>query len=297
LSVLTTCKDNVLSFLNCTSLATAQASRLAAILRAEYGDFWPETLRGLIVHSATWNHSMREGRAVKSLHMPEKLLLLRRYGYGVPDINRSRRSSQNSVCLVIQDALKPFRLSEKSGGVVYHEMNLHSLPWPADLLKEHGDLTVRLKVTLSYFIEPSPSGRLPQTKYAYMSHGLQFKLKRPLESDDAFMARVNGAMRDDNYVVTDSDDHWQLGPNTRNRGSIMSDIWEGSASELAEQGVIGIFPVSGWWKTRKFLNRYDSIARYALIVTIETDKQDLDIYTPIAQQVNIETPVAITIET
>lgn len=41
---------------------------------------------------------------------------------------------------------------------------------------------------------------------------------------------------------------WFLGEQTRNKGSVHSDIWVGTAADLAERGVIGIYPVSGWWK-------------------------------------------------
>jgi hypothetical protein len=37
-----------------TSAATAQAARMAAVLLARYPDYWPETIRGLLVHSAEW---------------------------------------------------------------------------------------------------------------------------------------------------------------------------------------------------------------------------------------------------
>jgi hypothetical protein len=39
---------------NATSAAAAQAAWLAAQIQSEYPAYWPETVRGLIVHSATW---------------------------------------------------------------------------------------------------------------------------------------------------------------------------------------------------------------------------------------------------
>jgi hypothetical protein len=41
-----------------TSAATAQVARMAAIIRADYPLFWPETVRALIVHSAKWTRTM-----------------------------------------------------------------------------------------------------------------------------------------------------------------------------------------------------------------------------------------------
>lgn len=67
-----------------------------------------------------------------------------------------------------------------------------------------------------------------------------------------------------------------------------SDLWKGTAIELAQRGHIGIYPVSGWWKERHQLNRWYRKARYALIVSISTPKTDVDIYAAVANQVGIE---------
>src|SRR5260370_7929128 len=41
-----------------TSAAAAQAARIAARLAAEHPDYWPETIRALMVHSAEWTPPM-----------------------------------------------------------------------------------------------------------------------------------------------------------------------------------------------------------------------------------------------
>ena len=43
-----------------TSPATALASRMAARLISAYPDYWPETIRGLMVHSARWTPAMEQ---------------------------------------------------------------------------------------------------------------------------------------------------------------------------------------------------------------------------------------------
>ena len=50
-----------------TSAATALASRLAAQVMGAYPDLWPETVRGLIVHSAEWTDAMKDA------YLPRKL--------------------------------------------------------------------------------------------------------------------------------------------------------------------------------------------------------------------------------
>lgn len=46
--------------------------------------------------------------------------------------------------------------------------------------------------------------------------------------------------------------------------------------------------MSGWWKERKDRDHSERGARYALVVSIETPGVDVDIWTPVAQQIGIE---------
>src|SRR5262249_35356900 len=43
-----------------TSPATALAARMAVQIQSEYPSYWPETIRALIAHSATWTHAMEQ---------------------------------------------------------------------------------------------------------------------------------------------------------------------------------------------------------------------------------------------
>ena len=60
--------------------------------------------------------------------------------------------------------------------------------------------------------------------------------------------------------------------------------------------MVGIYPVSGWWKDQPKRDRSNFGARYALALSIETEAQEVDIWTPVAQQIGIpieETPIAV----
>ena len=70
-----------------------------------------------------------------------------------------------------------------------------------------------------------------------------------------------------------------------------TDIWHGTAADLAQRGAIAVFPVTGWWKERPHGDRSEAGARYSLIVSIETPGQDVDIWTPVAMEVGV--PVLI----
>ena len=77
---------------------------------------------------------------------------------------------------------------------------------------------------------------------------------------------------------------WLIGKLKRHKGSLHSDVWRGSAADLASRGSIGIFPALGWWRTRPALGRYDQAARYALVVSINTQETDVDLYSAVANQ-------------
>jgi hypothetical protein len=55
--------------------------------------------------------------------------------------------------------------------------------------------------------------------------------------------------------------------------------------------MIAVYPVSGWWRYRAHLKRYDSEARYSLVVSILTDDQEAQLYTEIANLISVETEI------
>lgn len=63
---------------------------------------------------------------------------------------------------------------------------------------------------------------------------------------------------------------------------------------LPYRGVIGVYPVSGWWKDQPKRDRSDRGTRYSLIVSIDTQATDIDLWTPVATEVGL--PIATEIE-
>jgi hypothetical protein len=275
-----------------TSAATALASRMAAMLQYEYPEYWPETIRALIVHSAEWTDAMKT-RFSRVKNKAKIECLLRCYGFGVPDISSAMWSAANALTLVAQDSLQPF--DRIKGKYKARDMNLHHIPWPKETLEELGETPVAMKVTLSYFVEPNPGERGWIRRYSYASHGLRFDVKTPTETIDQFRRRINKIAFEEEIGDKSSSDasRWVLGPALRGLGSLHSDRWTGTAAELAQRGYVAVYPVIGWWRERPKHERWWQRARYALIVSIKTPRVDVNLYTPvlnlIRQEIEIET--------
>ncbi len=277
-------KSFVLSW--ATSAATAQAARLAALISAEYPTYWPETLRALVVHSAEWSAQMQTHlRGASGKRARAKLV--QRYGFGVPSAERALRSANDALTLVAQSSIRPFAEGKM------RELHFFDLPWPRDVLAELGATPVRLRITLSYFIEPNPGRRGWKKRHRYASHGLRFDVKGPTESLEEFRKRLNKKALDEDEAkpATGGDSsEWYLGEQAITEAP-HSDILSCNAADLAERGVIAVYPVSGWWKDQPKRDRSDLGARYALVVSIETPGVETDIWTPVAEQVGV--PVVV----
>jgi len=287
LSLRTTSRDSdtKIGSANATSAATSQASRLAARAMAIYPSYWPETIRGLLVHSSEWTPVMRA--AIDAVPGKKKRRqLLRRYGWGIPTDAAVLGSSQNAVTMVVQDTFVPFTGNEYK----MREFRLHQLPWPKSKLEELGAVNVELRVTLSYFVEPSGSRRGWRQRYSYASHALRFDLNAPNESPTEFIRRVNQQASDEESGSTASAstaDKWTVGFDQRIKGSLHQDIWRGHGAELATTGTISVHPVGGWWKNNKRKDRQELPVRYSLIVSLRTPAQEVDLYTPIATEIGV----------
>lgn len=281
--------ERVFTTTNATSAASALCARMAAQIQASYPLLRPETLRALIVHSAKWTDAMRAQYLPANGHSTKASFahLIRHCGWGVPDLESALWSAANSLTLLVEDKVHPYK-KEKSD-IKTRDMNLHSLPWPKEALEALGDAPVRMRVTLSYFVEPNPSARGVTSKYHYPSHRLRFDVRHATEKTDDFIARISAAaaQEDAGEKTNPKDPDWLLGSNQRNRGSIHQDVWLGTAADLANRGCLAVYPGPGWWRSRPKLERYNLPAFYSLLVSIETDEVETDLYTEIANMLAI----------
>ena len=288
-------RDPLVSF-RATSAATAQAARLAARLMARFPDYWPETIRALIVHGAEWTPVMR-GELNAAPNKTSAYLVLRRYGHGVPTFERAAASARNHLALVAEAEIQPYSRSGRG----MNECHFFSLPWPREALEGLGDRDVSLKITLSYFVEPNPGSSASFDPYRYQSHGLQFDLKRRSETAQEFAKRVNKEAWDhpnERPRAQNDDDGWLFGPNSMSAGSLHGDEWTGPAVNLLTRNLICIKPVGGWWYNRANADVRAQRTRYSLVLSLRSDDSEVDLHTPISNMIEAEIGVeAIVIPT
>jgi hypothetical protein len=299
LSLLTTHRDimfKLIGWTYATSAANALGANFVAKLYSTFPEATPETIRGLVVHSANWTNKMIEqftetGISEKEIYKR----LLRICGYGVPEFDKAVNCYTNSLTLIAEDTIQPF--IKEGSTVKTNVMNIYELPWPKEALEDLGSQEIEMKLTLSYFIEPAPTEMIASNfnRYNYPSHGLRFEINHPNEDIEEFKTRCNKHERDNDFESSglSTSNYWKLGKNNRDRGSIISDIWKGNAAELASCNYVAVYPTNGWWRTRKHLEAYENEARYTLIVSIYSPSQETDIYTPV--QIQITPPIEIEI--
>jgi hypothetical protein len=308
LEVLTTHRNSLVhnfSTIWATSSATAFASNFLAKLRNAYPIAWVETLRGLMIHSASWKEEMINQFKIDTNKKGDVQRLLKIVGYGIPNIEKAIECKSNYLTFISEQIIQPYKIENNE--IKTNEIHYYEFPWPKDILENIGAEDVTLRVTLSYYIEPNPGDKGYNTKYSYQSCALKFHLIKPNESFENFQVRTNkinqdnlkvelgkGTLDDNDYSKGSLSTRWFYGPKNIFKGSIHSDYWKGSAADIASCNILAVYPLSsGWWKQLKKQNKSNSQLRYSLIVSIETPENTTDIYTPIATQVAVENLIVV----
>jgi len=255
-----------------TSEASARAAYLGARIWALEPNLRPETVRGLIVHSADWSKAMLEDFP----GLNDRLLAC---GYGVPNERLASECAQGVATVVVEDSMPNAMIEEEPKKTapkkpktkatepkVRRKVKLYRLPLPESLLTD-ADPDVELRVTLSYFTEPNKFARR-----TYHGLDLTWDMQGPHEPQEAFLERINALKRpkdaDGKRVKaskTKSFD-WKIGINPRSRGTVQSDRWRGKMSALVGDKLIAVVPVLGWWDQRKALRTQEM--NFSLVVSV-----------------------------
>lgn len=281
LSLVTTSNDmqEPLEPFNATSAATGLAARLAARVKVENPQMSMLSIRGMMVHSARWTDEMK-----RIDNIDERMSLC---GYGVPNENKAIYSNEKCATYIFENQLRPYTRNGNSN--IYGQIHYYDLPWPKELLEDMGDEDVRIRITLSYYVKPSPGYAGRTDKYRYPSATLHFDLKTATETQEEFLCRKN---KFEGEKTTQNDSgRWNIKQQRRERGTVQSDWIECTAADLAEMDKIVVYPGPGWWKERKLDNVGNSVL-YSLIVSIETKETDIYNAVETAISTRIGVPIA-----
>jgi hypothetical protein len=261
---------------NATSAACSSVSGLLAEIWKQNPGRRPETIRGLLVHSARWTSTMHT-------QFTNKVDRLRAVGYGAPSREIASYSTLQRPTLVLENEIKLKPDAEKK-----RRAHLVDLPLPRQVLAGLGDHVVEVSVTLSYFAEPNEN-----LVRNYTGFGLRWRLQAPRQSDASFFRSFNSLATEKDASSGGSFD-WEIGESARRRGTVQSDRCRITASELASCGKVAVFPVLGWWE--RHAERDDRAIRYALIVTLDAGTADVDLYTPIQVGIPSSVPSQIDVD-
>lgn len=284
---------SALAHINATSEASARAAHMAAAIWKDNPSLRPETVRGLLVHSASWTPAMRT-----QFEMPDRLYAC---GYGVPDVEWARACADDRATVIVEDEMPnvvalqqpkkkvPKRMSTPTvEDVDARWMKIFRMPMPDAKLTAKPDADVDLRVTLSYLPEPS-------TYRATVEYGLKLKwdMQGPFESEPEFIERVNDLHRprgaDGKRVKKEhkTSFEWGVGIQRRSRGTVQSDRWSGKGALLAGSKLVAVVPVLGWWDRRAEMR--SRVQPFSLIVSVFAE----DIYTEVEAALRLPIPIQV----
>jgi hypothetical protein len=264
--------QKILTTFNGTSCATGLTANLAAKVWREDPSLRAETVRGLLIHSASWTQKMEE----QFPSIDDRVSIC---GYGVPHLDLAAGCIRERATVIVEDEMPNL---DDVDGELKRVFKAFRLPVPDELLLDDPERNVELRVTLSYFSEPNMFHRK-----AYRGLDLAWDMQGPQETEPKFLERINKAMREKNKRADTTGFPWTIGKNRRSRGTVQSDRWRGPSSFLAGHKLIAVYPRQGWWSRRPELEK--ASMRFSLIVSVIAP--ELDVYTPI--QVTLMPQVAV----
>jgi hypothetical protein len=249
-----------------TSFAAPKVAKIAARLAKVLPDESTLAYRGLIAQSARWPDW------AESLSREQQSALLRRIGFGVPDIDRASTNSD-------------FRTTFLSGtrSICSGECHVFQVPIPNAVRTPGDEFDVRIDVTLSYAATPR---RTRRTQRGYLATWTDWITNRIGERQTTFLTRalrggdeVFNEGQSFGWTIENRSDWGRIPTVRRNVGTLQKDWALLKSNVLPEDFCIAVRGHRGWSLDP------DSSATYALTVTFEVLGQELRIYEPLRDAV------------
>lgn len=246
-----------------TSFAAPKVARIAARLQSLLPDESCLLYRALIVQSAQWP------KWTQRLSRSDQADVLRRIGYGIPDIERASSNTPHRTTFI----------THKNRSLGAGDCHIYQVPIPNELRRPGDEYDIRIDVTLSYAAAPRRTRRSPKGYLAtwldWISNG-----KGELFSDfvDRAVANDSDAPRSPGALgwMIESRSNWGAIPDIRrNIGTVQKDWAIVKSNALPEDLCIAVRGHQGWSRDP------DSVATYTLAVTFEIVGQEIPIYEPL----------------
>lgn len=246
-----------------TSYAAPKVTRIAARLQSILPNESCLLYRALIVQSARWPVW------TSSLSRDEQANVLRRLGFGVPDIERATTNTEFRTTFITD--------GERSLGP--GDCHIYQVPIPPALRSPADDFDIRIDVTLSYAAAPR---RTRRTRQGYLATWLDWISSGRGESFSDFRDRAvkgdttpprsPGAM---GWAI-ESRGTWGIIPDIRrNVGTVQKDWAVVKSNALPDDFCIAVRGHQGWSRDP------EAVARYTLVVTFDITGQEIPIYEPL----------------
>jgi hypothetical protein len=243
-----------------TSFAAPKVARIAARLQEVLPDESCLLYRALIVQSARWP------AWAEQLDKPRKATLLRRIGFGIPDVQRATTNTDHRVTF----------LTYQDRTLGAGDCHIYQVPIPPAMRSPADAFDIRIDVTLSYAASPR---RTRRSLRGYLATWLDWTNNRKGESLEAFLSR---ALKTEEDVTKEGEGQlgwmihespiWGLPGVKRSVGTVQKDWAVVKSHALPEDLCIAVRGHQGWSRDP------DSVATYALVVTFEIVGQEIPIH-------------------
>lgn len=253
-----------------TSFAAPKVAHIAAEIEKIFPNAPTLLYRALIAQSARWPDYSNEMDSSKCL------ALLRRIGYGLPDLNRATHNDDYRVTLITPSLLE----------IGEGEAHIFKIPIPEQLSSVGEDYNVLVEITLSYAAKPRRTRRYIK---GYLSSWVDWCCSKIGENCETFARRV---LETGKSIDDDGNFKWMIGESvnwgvidgfSRKNGTLQKDWCTIKSNQLSDGFCIAVRGHKGWGSLFK--------AKYSLVVSLEAIDQDIHIYEPIRTMVEVEVEV------
>jgi hypothetical protein len=262
-----------------TSFAAPKVARVAARLQATLPDSSCLLYRALIVQSAQWP------AWADAVSADQQSQLLRRIGYGIPDIERATTNTDHRTTFI----------TDSDCEIGAGDCHVYQVPIPNELRRPGDEYDIRIEITLSYVAEPRRTRRRTR---GYLSTWLDWVTSRKGESLATFLNRAIKA--DADTVQQGSSFGWTIGTTGANGrlpgvrrgvGTVQKDWTVIKSNQLPNDLCIAVRGHRGWSRDP------ESAATYALAVSIEIVGKEIPIYEPLRTSVlELQTEIEVEAE-